>query len=62
MQNLLFSHLLSKNVKMKIYRTVILPVFYTGLQLGITLREEHWVRVFKRDMVTGDWRKLQSEV
>ena len=34
MQNLLSSSLLSKNIKIKIYRTIILPVFCMGVNLG----------------------------
>jgi hypothetical protein len=33
-QNILFSSLLSKNVKIKIYRTTILPVVFMGVKLG----------------------------
>ena len=33
-QNLLFSRLLSKNLKIKIYRTIILPVVYMGVKPG----------------------------
>ena len=33
-QNLLFSSLLSKNLKIKIYRTIILPIVLTGVKLG----------------------------
>ena len=33
-QNLLFSSLLSKSLKIKIYRTIILPVFCMGVKLG----------------------------
>jgi len=33
-QNLLYYTLLSKNLKIKIYRSVILPVFCMGLKLG----------------------------
>ena len=60
MQNLLSSSLQSKNLKIKVYRTIILPV---GLLNGCetwspTLREERRVlmRVFgpKRDEVTGN--------
>ena len=40
-QNLLFSRLLSKNLKMKIYRTIILPVVFYGCETwSLTLREE----------------------
>jgi len=33
-QNLLFSRLLSKNLKIKIYRTIILLLFCMGVKLG----------------------------
>ena len=33
-QNLLSSRLLSKNLKIKIYRTIILPLFCMGVKLG----------------------------
>jgi hypothetical protein len=72
-QNLLSSMLLSKNLKIKIYRTVILPVVLYGCEtLSLTLREESRLRVFenrvqriifgpKRNEVTGEWRKLHNE-
>ena len=69
----LSSSLLSKNLKIKIYRTVILPVVLYGCETwSLALREEHRLRVFenrmlkrifgpKRDEVTGEWRKLHNE-
>jgi len=72
-QNLLSSSLLSKNIKIKIYRTVILPFVLYGCETwSLTLREERRLRVFenrvlrrvfgsKRDKVTGEWRKLHNE-
>jgi hypothetical protein len=69
----LSSHLLSGNVKVKIYKTIILPVVLYGREtLSLTLREEHRLRVFenrvlrrifglRRDEVTGEWRKLYNE-
>jgi hypothetical protein len=69
----LSSRLLCKNIKVKIYKTVILPVVLYGREtLTLTLREEHRLRVFekrllrrifgpKRDEVTGEWRKLHNE-
>jgi hypothetical protein len=43
----LSSSLLSKNVKIKIYRSVILPVVLYGCEtLSLTLREEQRLRVF----------------
>jgi hypothetical protein len=71
--SLLSSCLLSKNIKSKIYRTVILPVVLYGYKAWPrTLREEHRLRVFdnrvlrrifehKRDEVTGEWRRLRNE-
>jgi len=72
-QNLLSSSLLSKNLKINIYRTIILPVVLYGCETwSLTLREERRLRVFenrvlrrifgpKRDEVTGEWRKLHKE-
>jgi hypothetical protein len=41
MQNLLSSRLLSKNIKIRIYKTIILPVFLYGCETSsLTLREE----------------------
>jgi hypothetical protein len=46
-QNLLSSSLLSKNVKIKIYRTIILLVVVHGCETwSLTLREECRLRVF----------------
>jgi hypothetical protein len=71
-QSLLSSCLLSRNVKVKIYKTIILPVVLYGCETwSFTLREghRHWVfenrvlrRIFgpKRDDVTGEWRKLHN--
>ena len=64
---------LSKNLKTKIYRTVILPFGLYGCETwSVSLREEHRLRVFEnrvlrkifgpeRDEVTREWRKLHSE-
>ena len=72
-QNLLSSCLLSKKLKIKIYRTIILPVVLYGCETwSLTLREERRLRVFengvlrrvfgpKRDEVTGEWRKFHNE-
>ena len=47
-QNVLSSSLLSKNLKIKIYRTIILPVVLYGCETwSLTLREEHRLRVFR---------------
>ena len=47
-KNLLSSSLLSKNLKNKIYRTIILPVVLYGYETwSLTLREERRRRVFE---------------
>jgi len=47
-QYLLSSSLLSKNIKIKIYRTLILHVVLCGCEIwSLTLREEHRLRVFE---------------
>jgi hypothetical protein len=47
-QNLLPSRLLSKNIKIRIYKTIILPVILYGCETWyLTLREEHRLRVFE---------------
>jgi len=48
MQDLLSSSLLSKNLKIKIYRTTILPVVLYGFETwSLTLREVRRLRVFE---------------
>ena len=73
MQNLLSSSLLSKTVKIKIYRTIIFPVVLCECETwSFTLREGRRLRVFensvlrrifglKSDGVRGEWRKLHNE-
>jgi hypothetical protein len=47
-QNLLSSRLLSKNLKIRIYRTIILPVVLYGCETWLlTLKEERRLRVFE---------------
>ena len=72
-QNLLSSRLLSKNLKIKIYRTIILSVVLYGCETwSLTFQEERKLRVFenmmlrrifgpRRDEVTGEWRRLHNE-
>jgi hypothetical protein len=69
----IFSSLLFRNVKIKIYRTIILPVVLYGCETwSLTLREECRLRVFenrvlrrifgpKGDEVTGEWRRIHNE-
>jgi hypothetical protein len=63
----------SRNIKVKIYQTIILQVVVSGCKTwSLSLREEHRLRVFenrvlrrlfgpKRDEVTIQWIKLHSE-
>jgi hypothetical protein len=72
-QNLCSSRLLSKNLKIKISRTIILPVVLYGYETwSLTLRKEHRLMAFEnrvlrsilglmKDEVTGEWRKLHNE-
>ena len=51
-QNLLSSRLLAKNLKIKIYRTIILPVVLYGCETwSLTLREERRLRVFENSVL-----------
>ena len=48
MQNLLSSSVLSKNLKIKVYKTIILPVVLYGHETwSFTLREVRRLRVFE---------------
>ena len=48
MQNLLSFSLLSKNLNVKIYRTIFLPVVLYGFETwSLTMREECRLRVFE---------------
>jgi len=67
------SQLISRKLKLKIYRTVILPVILYGCESwSRTLSDEHKLRVFenkvlrkiygpKRGATTGEWRRLHNE-
>jgi hypothetical protein len=51
-QNLLSSRLLSKNLKIRIYKTIILPVvLYRCETWSLTLRGEHRLRVFENSVL-----------
>jgi len=64
---------MSKNLKIKIYRTITMPVVLYGCKAwSLTLREERKLRVFgsrvlrrifgpRRVEVTGEWRRLHNE-
>jgi hypothetical protein len=72
-QNILSSCLLTKNLKIKPYKTECLPlVLYACVTWSFTLREAHRLREFEkrvlrrvcgpeREEVTGSWRRLHNE-
>jgi hypothetical protein len=71
-QNLFSSRLISKNLKIKINRAVILPVVLYGYETwSLTLREEHRLRIFENRILRrifgpkreedGSWRKLHND-
>ena len=65
--------MLSRNIKIKIYRTIIVPVFlYECETWSLILKEGRRLRVLenrvlrrifepKREEVTGEWRKLHND-
>jgi hypothetical protein len=68
----LSSRLISKNLKIQIYETVILPVvLYVCETWSLNLREEHRLRVFENRVLRrifgpkreedGSWRKLSND-
>jgi hypothetical protein len=68
----LSSRLISKNLKVKIHKTVILPVVLYGCEIwSLALREEHRLRVSENRVLTrifgpkreedGSWRKLRND-
>jgi hypothetical protein len=73
MKAYLFSRLLSKNTKIRVYRTIIIPVALYGCETWfLTLREEQRLRVLenrvlrrifgpKREEAAGEWRRLHNE-
>jgi hypothetical protein len=74
-QNLLSSCLPSKNIEIRMYKTIITrfpSILYDCETRSLVLREEHRLRVLenrvlgriygpKRDEVSGGWRKLHNE-
>ena len=62
-QNLLSSSLLSKNLEIKIYRTMILPVVLYGCGTwSLTLREEQRLRVFENRVLRKIFGPRRVEV
>jgi hypothetical protein len=73
-QNHLPSSFISKNIKIKIFSTIIMAVVCFGCETwSLSLGEKHRQSVFenrvlrrkfgpKRDDVTGEWGKLHNEI
>ena len=73
MQNLLSSSLVSKNIKIKIYRNIILWVVLYGCETwSLTLRVKCRLRLFenrvlrrifgpKREEIRTEWRRIHNE-
>jgi hypothetical protein len=70
--NSLYSRLLSNNLRIKIYKFIILSVVLHGCKTwSLTLREEHKLRAIEKTvlkrifiekcLIIGDWRKLYNE-
>jgi hypothetical protein len=67
----LSSRLISRNLKIDIYKTAILPVVLYGCETwSLTLREEHRLRIFENRVLRifvpkreedGSWRKLHTD-
>ena len=66
------SRLLSKNFKIKIYKTIILPVVLYGCETwSLTLREESRLRIFENRILSrifgpkrdenAEWRRVHNE-
>ena len=72
LEKIVSSRLLSKKLKVKTHKSIILPVVLYGCETwSLALREEHRLRVFenkvlrkifgaKKDEITGEWRKIHN--
>jgi hypothetical protein len=59
----MFKVLLSKNLKIKIYRIITLPVVLYGCEAwSLTLREEHRLRVFENRVLRRIFGPKRDEV
>jgi hypothetical protein len=57
------SRLLSKNIKIRIYKTTILPVVLYGCETwSLTLREEHTLKAFENRMLRRIFGTKKNEV
>ena len=61
-ESFLSSSLLSKNLKLKVYRTISLPVLYGCETWSLTLREEHMLSVFENRVLRRIFGPRRDEV
>jgi hypothetical protein len=62
-KNLLSSGLILKNLNIKIYKTVILPVVLYGCETwSLTLRAEHRLRVFENRVLIFDLKGRKTDL
>jgi hypothetical protein len=61
-QNVLSSRLLPKNIKIKIYRSIILPVLFGCETWSLTLREERRLRLFENRVLRRIFGPKREEV
>jgi hypothetical protein len=62
-QNILSSNFVSKNINIKIYRAIILPVGLYGCETwSVKLREEHRLRVFNVRLLSKIYEPKWEEV
>jgi hypothetical protein len=62
LQNLSSSSLVSHNTKIKVYRTIILPVLYECKTWSLTLRETHKLRLFENRVLRKIFRPKREEI
>jgi hypothetical protein len=62
-QSLLSSRLLYRNVNVKIYKTIILPVVLYGCETwSLTLREDHRLRVIENRVLRRKFGRLRESI
>ena len=63
LEKILTSRLLSKKLKVKTYKTIILPVVLYGCETrSLTLREEHRIRVFENKVLRKIFGSKRDEI
>jgi hypothetical protein len=61
--NILYFYFLYKNVKIQMYKTLILPVVWYGHETWyLAMKEEHRLRMFEYRVLRGIFGSLRKEV